>query len=199
MALLAGLHALLHGETGEEDLVIGFPFAQRGRPEIDALIGPFVNALALRTRLDGDPTFRELVGRVRQTVLAAQAHQEVPIEKLAEDLGREGRAPFFQVAASLQNVPSPDLQVATFRMTLLPPIAWTAQLDLSCDMKEMPEGVRVSWRYRRSLFTAPEVACLADGYLALLAEAGRHPERRLSELSSGTLRDAGGLEVVATP
>jgi non-ribosomal peptide synthetase component F len=180
MVLLAALAALLSRVSGQDDLVVGSPFAHRGRAELDGLIGPFVNALALRVRLAGDPAFRELVGRVRQTVLAAQAHQELPVEALAE--GGAVRPPF-SVTFSLQNVPAPDLQVATFRMTLLPPIARVAQVDLAVDMKDMPEGVRVSWRYRPELFDAASVARLAEAYLTLLREVGRNPDR----LSSGLL------------
>ncbi|HYG62211.1 MAG TPA: condensation domain-containing protein [Thermoanaerobaculia bacterium] len=179
MVLLAAFAALLARVSGQDDLVVGSPFAHRGRPELDGLIGPFVNALALRVRLAGDPTFRELVGRVRQTVLAAQAHQELPIEAL-----RDGSVhhPPFSVTFSLQNVPAPDLQVATFRMTLLPPIARVAQVDLAVDMKDMPEGVRVSWRYRPELFEAATVARLAEAYLALLKDVGRCPDRLSSVL-----------------
>jgi amino acid adenylation domain-containing protein len=185
MVLFAAFNALLFRHSGQDDIVIGFPIANRNRTEVESLIGFFVNTLVLRTRLEGDPTFRELLARVRQTTLGAYAHQDLPFEKLVEELRPERRVnetPLFQLTFSLQNVPHPDLQLTHFRMSLLPPISQTAQFDLSCDMKEMPEGVRTSWRYRQDLFEAPTVARLATHYLAFLQDALSDPDRPISRL-----------------
>jgi amino acid adenylation domain-containing protein len=185
MVLFAAFNALLFRHSGQDDIVIGFPIANRNRTEVESLIGFFVNTLVLRTRLGGDPTFRELLGRVRQTTLGAYAHQDLPFEKLVEELRPERRVnetPLFQLNFSLQNVPHPDLQLTHFRMSLLAPISQTAQFDLSCDMQEMPEGVRASWRYRQDLFDATTVARLATHYLAFLEDAVAQPDRPISRL-----------------
>ena len=108
MTLLAGFQALLARYTGQPDVVVGADVANRNRAETEALIGFFVNMLVLRTDLSGEPRFRELVGRVREVCLGAYAHQEIPFEKLVEELRPErslGRNPLFQVAFVLQNTP----------------------------------------------------------------------------------------------
>ncbi|HVR99922.1 MAG TPA: amino acid adenylation domain-containing protein [Thermoanaerobaculia bacterium] len=185
MVLFAAFNAVLHRASAQDDVVVGFPVANRNWTEIEGLIGFFLNTLVLRTRMGGDPTYRELLVGVRQTTLGAYAHQDLPFEKLVEELRPERRlseTPVFQVTFSLQNVPHPDSQVASFRMSLMPPIAQTAQFDLSCDMKEMPEGVRVSWRYKRDLFDDTTIARLAAHYETTLRGIAADPDLRLSAL-----------------
>src|SRR4029453_18269019 len=110
MVLLAAFDVLLARITGQVDLAVGTPAAGRTRPETERLIGLFLNTLVLRTDLSGNPTFREVVRRVRETTLAAFDHQELPFERLVEELQPErapGRTPLFQVMFVLQNAPAP--------------------------------------------------------------------------------------------
>ena len=109
MTLLAAFQTLLFRYTGQEDIVVGSPIANRNRTEIEGLIGFFVNSLAMRTDLSGNPSFLELLGRVREMALGAFAHQDLPFEKLVEELHPErdmSRTPLFQIMFALQNMPA---------------------------------------------------------------------------------------------
>ena len=115
MALLAALQALLKRYTGQEDILVGTPVANRTRKESEDMIGYFLNTIVLRANLSGDPTFRELLRRARETVLGALGHQDLPLEKLIDALQPERNqsyTPLFQVLFVLQNTPMPDVQMS---------------------------------------------------------------------------------------
>jgi hypothetical protein len=123
MLLLGAWQVLLSRYAGADEIVVGTPIANRQRGEVEGLIGYFVNALALRTDLSGDPTFRELMGRVREVALGAYLHQDVPFEKLVEELQPEralSHSPIFQVVFVLQNAPLGGLELPGVSFELLP-------------------------------------------------------------------------------
>src|SRR5258707_9524477 len=115
MTLLAAFQTLAARYTRQEDIVVGTPIANRNRAEIEGLIGAFVNTLVLRTNVSGNPSFREVLARVRETALAAYAHQDLPFEKLVEELHparNQSYNPIFQVMFIFQNTPAPILKTA---------------------------------------------------------------------------------------
>ena len=140
MTLLAAFQVLISRHTGQEDFLIGSPVAGRSRVELQGLVGFFVNTLVLRADLSGDPTFRELLGRVRGTVLEALAHQEVPVERIVEMLRPEREAsmtPLFQVLFILQNTGQLDLPLAGLEVEELEIDLPAAKFDLTFDLGEV--------------------------------------------------------------
>ena len=185
MILLAAFKVLLCRHSGQRDLVVGSPIANRNRAEVEHLIGFFANTLVLRSRLHGRMRFRDLLEQVRQTTLGAYAHQDLPFERIVEELRPDRSAsdtPLFQVAFTLQNVPSPDMQVTDFRMTLMPPTSRSTPFDLNLNMKEMPEGVRTSWNYKLDLFDTTTVRRLARHYVRLLEAVVDQPDLEVEEI-----------------
>ncbi|HVR99815.1 MAG TPA: amino acid adenylation domain-containing protein [Thermoanaerobaculia bacterium] len=188
MTTLAAFSALLARYTGQEDLWIGAPVAGRDRSEIEDLIGFFVNTLVMRTRTEGDPTFRELLGRVREATLGAFAHQHVPFEKLVEELRPErdpSRSPLFQVVFGLQNTPGssllelPGLEIRGLETG--EDIA--VQFDLNCFLWIEEERFFGALEYNRDLFEETTIARLAGHAQALLADILADSEKPLSAIS----------------
>jgi amino acid adenylation domain-containing protein len=184
MTLLAAFQALLHRHTGQTDIVVGSPIAARNQPELEGLIGACVNTLSLRTDLSGNPTFRELLGRVREVVLGAHAHQELPFEKLLEELRPErnlSRSPLFQVTFTLQNFP-PPLELPGVVMHPLDVHTDTAKFDLSLELRQESEGVNGWFEYNTDLFEAATIARMAGHFQALLEGIVTNPDQRLAAL-----------------
>ncbi|KJY26907.1 condensation domain-containing protein, partial [Streptomyces sp. NRRL S-495] len=172
MTLLAAFQVLLHRYTREEDVVVGVPVANRGRPEVERLIGYFANMLALRTDLSGAPSFRELLGRVRPVCLGAFAHQELPFERLVEELHPRrdlSRTPVFQVSFVFQNIAMPSFDVAGLHLEPIEVAGSTARFDLELQVFDRPEGLSGRFEYNSDLFDAATVDQLA-GHLRLLVE-----------------------------
>ncbi len=143
MALLAAFATLLSRYGGQDDVVVGTPIANRGRTELENLIGFFINMLALRVDLSGDPSFGELARRVREMSLGAFAHQDVLFERLVDELRPErslSHSPVFQVVLALQNLPAADLDLAGLTLTPLEIEAGRTQFDLSLFLYPMPDG-----------------------------------------------------------
>ncbi|HWM91030.1 MAG TPA: amino acid adenylation domain-containing protein [Thermoanaerobaculia bacterium] len=185
MVLLAAFQALLHRLTGEDDLVVGTPIANRTHAGLEGLIGFFVNTLALRSRLEGDPSFRELIARARAAALAAYAHQDLPFEKLVEELRVERslhHAPVFQVMLVLQNAPMPALELPGVTLEPLPLAPGAAKFDLSLSFVEAGDGLRAALEYDADLFDDATAARLLERLGVLLQGAVSDPERSLSEL-----------------
>jgi amino acid adenylation domain-containing protein len=186
--LLAALQALLHRWSGQDDLAVGTVVANRGRSEVAGLIGFFVNTLVLRGDLSGDPAFGELLGRLRAVTLEAFSHQDLPFEKLVEEIRPErdpSRTPLFQVMLSLQNTPLPELRMGDIRIDPLPSPAASAKFDLSLALRELPgdDAFSGALTYSADLFEAPTALRLLDHLARLLESALARPESRLSELA----------------
>ena len=186
MTLLAAFDVLLSRYSRETDVVVGTPLANRTRRETEELIGFFVNPLVLRADLSGDPTFLELVARVRAVTLEAFEHQDLPFEKLVEELQPErnlGFNPLFQVMFVLQNAQS-AVEVSTRSAAPQHLGAGTSKFDLTlCAMEATDGGLLIAIEYNTSLFDPPTIAAMGRNYVALLESATTHPERRLSRLS----------------
>jgi hypothetical protein len=185
MTLLGAFQLLLARLSGQTDFAVGTPIAGRTRVETDDLIGLFVNTLVLRTDLAGDPTVRELVARVRTMALDAYARQEVPLEKLIEELQPErslSRQPLFQVMLVLHNGPSAEVALAGLHVTPLKVARGTAKFDLTLSLVDAADELAGSIEYSTDLFDAATVAGMASYYLRLLEAIAADPERRLSEL-----------------
>ncbi len=191
MTLLAAFEALLHRVTGQHDFLVGSPVAGRRRSETEPLIGFFVNTLALRADLSGNPRFSELLERTRRTAVAAYAHQDVPFERLVEalDVPRDpGRPPLFQVMFVFHNAPVETLELGGLAVEPLEVANATALFDLTLNLGETPAGVAGSLDYNTDLFAAETAARWAEDYVAVLAAVVSDPERRLA-----------GLPVALTP
>jgi len=187
MSLLAAWSVLLRTYAGgQTDIVIGTPVANRGRVEIEGLIGFFVNTLVLRTRLDEPDSGRDIVRRARETALGAFAHQDIPFQKLVEELQPARslqRSPFFQVFFILQNaggnaaVPLPGVEVEVLALE-----ATTAKLELTLSLAEGPEGIQASMEYNTDLYDAATVDRLLRHFAALAAGLAASPDLPAADL-----------------
>ncbi|HEX2078875.1 MAG TPA: amino acid adenylation domain-containing protein, partial [Longimicrobium sp.] len=185
MALLAGWQALLGRYTGEDDVIVGTPIANRTRAELEGLIGFFVNTLVLRGDLSGEPTFRELLGRVRETTLGAFAHQDLPFERLVEELAPERSLlhnPLFQVMFALQNVEVGELRLGDLEMEPLGGGATGAKFDVGVMLLEDGERIQGRIDYRTDLFEGATIEGMVEHFRLLLEAAVAEPDRRVSEL-----------------
>ncbi|MGB7925169.1 MAG: amino acid adenylation domain-containing protein [Pyrinomonadaceae bacterium] len=186
MTTLAAFQTLLYRYTGREDIVVGTAIAGRNRAEVEELIGIFINTLALRTDLSGDPSFRELLGRVRRVALGAYAHQEVPFEKLVEELQPQrdmSRTPLFQVMFDLEN----NVTVEAGRPSGLGARAAksdnsTAKFDLTLMVTERAEELSVEAEYSTDLFAEASITRLLRHFETLLEGIVADPDRRISLL-----------------
>ncbi|MDB4894620.1 MAG: non-ribosomal peptide synthetase, partial [Firmicutes bacterium] len=185
MTLLAAFQALLHRYTNQADIAVGSPVANRNRAETEGLIGFFVNTLVLRTDLSGNPTFRELLERVRESTLGAYSHQDLPFEQLVEALQPErdlSHSPFFQVLFALQNMPVPALELSELTLSPVAVESGTAKFDLFLAMTEEEGGLSAVAEYSTELFDPATIARLLAHFRTLLAAVAANPEQRLSDL-----------------
>jgi amino acid adenylation domain-containing protein len=185
MVLLGAFQVLLGRYSGQEDIVVGSPIAGRRRRELEGLIGCFVNTLVLRTDLSRNPSFRELLGRVKKGVLGAYAHQDLPFEKLVEELHplRDlSRQPLFQVMFVLQNMPQEMPVLPGLRVSQRVGEDATAKVDLSLYLEETEQGLRGSFEYATDLFDAATVERMAGHFEALLKGIVAAPDSRLADL-----------------
>jgi amino acid adenylation domain-containing protein/non-ribosomal peptide synthase protein (TIGR01720 family) len=185
MTLLAAFQTLLHRYTGNNDLIIGTAIANRNRAEIEGLIGFFINTLALRTDFSGNPTFTQLLHRVRATTLSAYAHQDLPFEQLVDALHPQrslSYTPLFQVMFVLQNAPFSDMEIEGLQWTPLPSHSDTAKFDLTLSIQESDQGLTGTLEYSLDLFKPATIQRLAGHLQTLLDSIALNPDQTISEI-----------------
>lgn len=186
MTLLAGFKALLYRYTHQTDLVIGFPVAGRTRSDIEELIGFFVNTLVLRSDLAGNPRFVDLLQRVREGVLEASAHQELPFERLVEALQPErslSYTPLCQVLFAFQNAPLPAFDLPDVQARWLEVETNTTRFDLTLSLEERNQELVGTWEYSSALFEAATIERMSKQFRKLLESIVAAPEERIADLA----------------
>jgi amino acid adenylation domain-containing protein len=187
MVLLAAFQALLARYTGEDDIVVGTPVAGRSRAETENLIGLFINMLVLRTDLSGNPTFRELLKRVREVALGAYMHQDLPMEKLVEELNPErslGHAPLFDIGFDFlpRSLEQERLELPGLTLSAVESDTDTAKFDLVLKFIETKQGLVAALNYSTDLFAETTIKRMLNHLEMLLGGIALEPERPLSEL-----------------
>ena len=180
MTLLAAFKTLLYRYSWQEDIVVGTGIANRKQQEVEQLIGFFINMLVLRTNFRGNPDFRQLLARVRKTAVDAYAHQDLPFERLVEELQPErdlSRQPLFQVVFVLRNMPMPAMELAGVKLTPQQVDSGTTTFDLHLTMEESANGALAgTLEYSTDLFTSATVTGMLKNFIALLEVIVVHPE-----------------------
>jgi amino acid adenylation domain-containing protein len=185
MTLLAAFKTLLYRYTNQTDILVGSPIANRNRAEIENLIGFFVNTLVLRSNLSGNPTFRELLKQVREVALGAYAHQDLPFEKLVEEIQPErnlSHNPLFQVMFVLQNAPMRQLELPGLKVEPLANNSTTAKFDLTLVIEDIEQGLIANFEYNTDLFDELTISRLAANFEVLLTGIVAEPEQQLRKL-----------------
>ncbi|MEH2088948.1 amino acid adenylation domain-containing protein [Nostoc sp.] len=186
MTLLAAYDTLLYRYTGVADILVGSPIANRDRSEIEGLIGFFVNNLVMRTNLAGNPSFSELLSRVREVALSAYAHQNLPFEMLVEALQPErdlSHTPIFQVMFALQNAPISEVELTGLTVSPLISEGITAKFDLTLIMQNTTTGLVGVWEYNTDLFDASTIKRMSNHFVTLLSAIVANPQEQISQLS----------------
>ncbi len=187
MTLLSAFFILLSRYSGQKDLIVGSPIANRNNPAIEELMGFFANTLALRGELSGNPTFLELLERVKRTTLAAYSHQDLPFEMLVEKMQPErdlSRNPVIQVMFSLQNTPQTDSSLSGLKIENMPlPIDIKARFDLEVNFWETTAGLEGVWVYNSDLFEATTITRMGNHFNNLVKAIIANPQAKISELS----------------
>jgi amino acid adenylation domain-containing protein len=185
MTMLAAFALLLSRYSNQEDIVVGSPIANRNHQEVEPLIGFFVNSLVLRTNLQGNPSFLELLQRVRQMALDAYAHQDLPFEKLVEELQPERSLsyhPLFQVMFALQNAAMGELRLPGLNLS---PLKWeytTVQFDLALTIKETEQELIAEWEYNSDLFDTATIVRMIGHFQTLLESIVANPQQPVAAL-----------------
>ncbi|MGH9959206.1 MAG: non-ribosomal peptide synthetase, partial [Pyrinomonadaceae bacterium] len=185
MTLLGAFVTFLSRYSGQEDISVGSVIANRTRAEVEGLIGFFINTLVLRTDLSGDPSFRDLLERVREVCLGAYAHQHLPFEYLVDELGPErtlSHAPLFQVAFQLENTREEAVELTGLTATPVEVERETAKFDLTLSMVERADGLAGALEYSTDLFDEATISRMLGHYQTLLEGVTANPDQRISEL-----------------
>ena len=186
MVLLAAFETLLYRYTGQDDILIGSPIAGRTHPETRELIGLFINTMVLRADLSNNPTFRELVARVRQAAYSSYENQDVPFEKLVEELQPQrdlSHSPLFQVMFILQSQPLPGLKLHNLRSSPIVEInPKTSKFDITISLIEQEGALTTVFEYNPDLFDAATISRMAEHYEELLKGILKDPDQHLADL-----------------
>ncbi len=185
MLLLAAFQVLLLRYSGQDDIVVGSPIANRNRREVEELIGFFVNTLVLRSDLSGNPSFRTALQRVRELCLGAYAHQDLPFERLVEELRPQrdlSRHPLFQVVFVLQNTPPLLREMAALTMQWQAPRETAAKFDLTLLVNEIGSDLSLVWEYNTDIFDAATIERMGVHFQTLLEGIVADPQSRLGDL-----------------
>ena len=185
MLLMAAFQALLARYSGQDDICVGTPVANRQRTEIEPLIGFFANTLVIRGQLYDDPSFADFLQLIKQRVIAAQAHQDVPFETLVDELEPErdmSYTPLFQVMFSFQAAANQAIQLPGLRMMQMPMDSGAIKFDLSLVMIDHPQQLRGRIAYNRDIFEPETVARMMNHFITLLQGVAQHPEQSISRL-----------------
>ncbi len=185
MVLLAALQSTVSRYTSQTDIALGTAIANRHQPELDDLIGFFVNTLVLRTDLSGNPSFHEILNRVKETTLNAYQHQAVPFDLLVQALQPQrvaNRTPLVDSMLWLQNVPPPNLSLPGLQVESMEVEERTSGFDFGLDLTETPNGLQGICEYDTDIFDAPSMDRLVRHFQTLLVYAIRNPEKQLSSL-----------------
>jgi len=185
MVLVGAFKALLARHTDREDIVIGTPVANRNKAELEGLIGFFINSLVLRIDLSGDPTFLQLLGRVREVTLGAYAHQELPFEKIVEVLQPKrnlSHAPLYQIAFILENTPRAEVETEGLALTPLRTETVSSKFDLTLALAQFGQNLLGSVEYNTDLFDRSTIERMIASYVRVLGAVAGDPQLKLSEL-----------------
>jgi amino acid adenylation domain-containing protein len=185
MTMLAAFVTLLYRYSGQSDILVGTPIANRNRNEIESLIGFFVNTLVLRSNFENNPSFESLLAQVRETTLQAYEHQDVPFEQVVEALQPQrslSHSPLFQVMFVLQNVPMTEFELPGVTLTQLDGDSTIAKFDLTLSMSETDQGLVGSWEYNTDLFEGSTIERMATHFQNLLSAIVENPATTVGEL-----------------
>ena len=185
MTLLAGFQTLLSRYSGQQQIVVGTDVANRSTAETEAMIGFFVNLLAVRTDLSGNPTFRELMGRIRESLLDGYAHQEVPFAKIVQELQPErstSHSPIVQVLFVMQNTPRVKPRFAGLELGGFDVPVTSSKFDIAVFMAEKADELHGYWVYSTDLFERETILKMARHFSTLLESAVAQPDGRVASL-----------------
>src|SRR5438128_1927660 len=185
MTLIVAYQVMLYRYSKQEQILVGTTVANRNQLELEGLIGFFVNTVVIRTDLAGEPSFRELLRRVRETALGAFTHQDVPFEKVVEELQPErdwNRSPLFQTLFVLQNAPMPAMQFEGLKLSPMTIESGTAKFDLSLFMHEVGTHLKGEFEYHAGLFEAETSRRMVGHLVRLLESAVMDADKPISEL-----------------
>jgi hypothetical protein len=185
MTLLTAFAVLMHHYSGQDDIVVGSPIANRQDERLEGLIGFFANMLAMRVKVDPNASFRELLDQVREFALEAYRHQDVPFERMLEELSvnrSSNRTPVFQVIFALQNASSGLQELKGLKIEELGAEAWTARFDLEVNAIERNGQLDIVWIYKRELFDRGRIEQMAQHYERLLTVALQDLDQPVSHL-----------------